>query len=121
MLEFDIDSQPDDAVLRYTAARKTMRSGREIRLSSLTVDIHSHVAVPSASAIVQPHLGAETIPLIQFSSKETITVNIQQDRDRHTRMTGFDNGLKGHLDDLDEIGIDVQLIMPPPALLHSAD
>jgi len=92
-----------------------MRPGREIRPSSLTVDIHSHVAVPSASAIVQPYLGAETSPLIPFSSKETITVNIQQDRDRHTRMTGFDNGLKERLDDLDEMGIDVQIIMPPPA------
>ena len=36
-----------------TAARQHGRPGREIRPRSLTVDCHSHAAVPAAAAFVQ--------------------------------------------------------------------
>ena len=39
-----------------TAARKQKKPGRESRPQSTTIDIHSHVGVPAAAAIAQPHL-----------------------------------------------------------------
>ena len=50
-----------------TAARKHGKPGREIRPTSTTIDIHSHVAVPQAAAFVKPHLDATTIPLAHFA------------------------------------------------------
>lgn len=97
-----------------TVARKHGRPGRETRPRSTTVDIHSHVSVPAAAAIVQPHLDISTIPLAFFSTADTKRVNAQQEIDRYTRISGHDNGLAERLSDLDEMGIDIQLVMPPP-------
>ena len=49
-----------------TAARKHGRPGRETRPRSPTIDIHSHVSVPAAAAVVAPHLDVATIPLAFF-------------------------------------------------------
>ena len=38
-----------------TAARKHDRLGRETRPRTTTIDIHSHVSVPAAAAIVEQH------------------------------------------------------------------
>jgi aminocarboxymuconate-semialdehyde decarboxylase len=76
--------------------------------------IHSHVSVPAAAALVAPHLDPATIPLAHFSTPDTKKVNAQQESDRATRMSGRDNGLDERLRDLDAMGIDVQLVMPPP-------
>jgi aminocarboxymuconate-semialdehyde decarboxylase len=97
-----------------TAARKHGRPGRETRPRSTTIDIHSHVSVPAATAIVQPYLDVSTIPLAFFSTADTKKINAQQDIDRYTRITGRENGLAERLHDLDEMGIDIQLVMPPP-------
>ena len=35
-----------------TAARRHGKPGREVRPQSITIDIHSHVAVPAAAAFV---------------------------------------------------------------------
>ena len=93
-----------------TAARRHERPGREIRPKSLTFDIHSHVAVPRAAALAQPHLDPATIPLAHFQSPETRAVNEKQERDLKTRIAGLDERLA----DLDAMGLDRQLIMPPP-------
>ena len=37
----------------HTAARPQGRPGREARPASITVDMHSHVLVPAAAALVQ--------------------------------------------------------------------
>ena len=97
-----------------TAARKHGRPGRETRPRSTTIDIHSHVSVPAAAAIVQPYLDISTIPLAFFSTADTKKVNAQQEIDRYTRISGRDNGLAERLGDLDAMGIDIQLVMPPP-------
>ncbi len=97
-----------------TAARKHNRPGRETRPSSVTVDIHSHVAVPAAASIAAPHLDPATIPLAHFATPDTKQVNAQQEIDRASRMTGRDQGLGERLRDLDEMGIDMQAVMPPP-------
>ena len=58
-----------------TAARQHGRPGREIRPSSITVDFHSHVAIPRAAELVKPHLAAGAMPLGRFASAETKALN----------------------------------------------
>jgi aminocarboxymuconate-semialdehyde decarboxylase len=93
-----------------TAARRHDRPGRAARPRSLTLDIHSHVGVPQAAAFVQPHLDPATVPLAHFQSPDTKAVNDKQEVDLKTRITGVDERLA----DLDAMGLDMQLIMPPP-------
>jgi aminocarboxymuconate-semialdehyde decarboxylase len=93
-----------------TAALSHGRPGRELRPKSTTIDIHAHVAVPAAAQFVQPHLDPSTIPLAHFSTPETKAVNQMQESDRRSRITEYDERLK----DLDEMGIDLQVVMPPP-------
>ena len=47
---------PDTNRYGPTAARKQGKPGREVRPKSATIDIHSHVAVPAAGAIANPHV-----------------------------------------------------------------
>jgi aminocarboxymuconate-semialdehyde decarboxylase len=93
-----------------TAARSHARRGREIRPSSVTIDIHSHVAVPQAAAFVKPHLDLSTIPLGHFASPATKALSQKQEDDIRSRITGYDERLA----DLDAMGLDMQLVMPPP-------
>jgi aminocarboxymuconate-semialdehyde decarboxylase len=93
-----------------TAARKAGRPGRETRPKSLTLDIHSHVGVPRAGQFVAPHLDISTVPLAHFQSPETRAVNAKQEEDLKSRITSLDQRLVH----LDEMGLDRQLIMPPP-------
>jgi aminocarboxymuconate-semialdehyde decarboxylase len=93
-----------------TAARKHGKPGREMRPTSTTIDIHSHVAVPQAAAFVKPHLDATTIPLAHFADAATKALSQKQDEDVRSRITGYDQRLA----DLDAMGIDLQLVLPPP-------
>jgi aminocarboxymuconate-semialdehyde decarboxylase len=93
-----------------TAARQHGRPGREIRPQSTTIDIHSHVAIPRAGAFVKPHLDMATIPLAHFADAATRALGPKQEADIATRITGYDERLV----DLDAMGIDLQLVMPPP-------
>jgi aminocarboxymuconate-semialdehyde decarboxylase len=93
-----------------TAARMQSKPGREVRPKSTTIDIHSHVAVPAAGEFVKPHLDPSTIPLNRFGSDETKALNQKQEADIRARITGHDERLA----ELDAMGIDMQLVMPPP-------
>jgi aminocarboxymuconate-semialdehyde decarboxylase len=93
-----------------TAARRHGRPGRERRPKSITVDVHSHVAVPRAAEFVAPHLDWSTIPLAHFATPDTKALNQRQDGDRRSRMTAYDERLA----DLDAMGLDMQLVCPPP-------
>ena len=94
-----------------TAARlQGATPGRAMRLQSMTIDIHSHIAIPQAAEFVKPHLDPATIPLINFATPETKTINARQDSERRGLMTGHDRRLA----DLDAMGIDLQLVMCPP-------
>src|SRR5215813_4618615 len=93
-----------------TAARKHNKPGREIRPKSTTIDIHSHVAIPQAAAYVKPHLDMSTIALAHFATAETKALSQKQEEDIRARITGYDERLA----DLDAMGIDLQLVMPPP-------
>jgi aminocarboxymuconate-semialdehyde decarboxylase len=92
-----------------TAARRHGRPGRELRPKSVTVDIHSHVAVPAAAKFVEPYLDWATIPLAHFANAQTRTLGQKQEADIRARV-GHDHRLA----DLDAMGIDVQIIAPPP-------
>jgi aminocarboxymuconate-semialdehyde decarboxylase len=92
-----------------TAARRHGRPGRELRPDSITIDIHSHVAVPTAAKFVEPYLDWTTIPLAHFANAETKALSQKQEADIRTRI-GHDHRLA----DLDAMGIDVQIITPPP-------
>ncbi|MBI4273411.1 MAG: amidohydrolase family protein [Rhizobiales bacterium] len=93
-----------------TVARKHGKPGRGVRPKSITIDIHSHAAVPQAAAFVKPHLDPTSIPLAHFASADTKELNQRQESDIHSRMTAYDERLA----DLDRMGVDRQLVMPPP-------
>jgi aminocarboxymuconate-semialdehyde decarboxylase len=92
-----------------TAARRHGRPGREQRPKGVTIDIHSHVAVPAAAKFVEPYLDWATIPLAHFADAQTRALGQKQEADIRARV-GHDHRLA----DLDAMGIDVQIIAPPP-------
>jgi aminocarboxymuconate-semialdehyde decarboxylase len=95
-----------------TAARpQGAKPGRAMRPQSMTIDIHSHIAIPEAAEFVKPHLDPATIPLINFATPQTKALNARQDSDRRGLMIGHEQ----RLTDLDAMGIDRQLVMCPPA------
>lgn len=93
-----------------TAARPPGRPGRDVRPPSITIDMHSHVMVPEAAALVQPHVDLSTVPLAHFATPNTQALNRRQDADRRPNMTD----MEVRLADMDAAGIDMQIIMPPP-------
>ena len=93
-----------------TAARQHGRPGREARPKSVTIDMHSHVMVPEAAALVAPHVDLSTVPLAHFATPATQALNRKQDADRRANMVD----VAVRLADLDAAGIDMQVIMPPP-------
>jgi aminocarboxymuconate-semialdehyde decarboxylase len=99
-----------DYVNRYgpTAARPVPASRK--RLSTPTVDIHAHVAVPEAAAYVAPHLTMTDIAMVRHSNAETRAINMTQDTDRKVAMVDMDDRLAV----LDAMGIDFQVVAPPP-------
>jgi aminocarboxymuconate-semialdehyde decarboxylase len=92
-----------------TAARRHGKPGRETRPKNVTIDVHSHVGVPAAAKFVEPHLDLSTIPLAHFANAETKALNQKQEADIRERV-----GHQHRLADLDAMGIDVQMIAPPP-------
>src|SRR5207244_9410043 len=69
-------------------------------------------------ACVTPHHDSPSVPLALCPTPETKAVNQRQEADRLARMTGLDGGLADRLRDLDQMGIDLQLVMPPPPQLY---
>ena len=92
-----------------TVARRHGKAGREIRPKTVTIDIHSHVAVPAAAKFVEPHLDWATVPLAHFANAETKALSEKQEADIRARSS-HDHRLA----DLDAMGIDIQIIAPPP-------
>ena len=93
-----------------TAARRHGKPGREARPQSITIDIHSHVAVPAAAAFVKPHFDPMTNSLVLHATPETRALNQKQEEDIRERIIKHDR----RLTELDAMGVDFQLVMPPP-------
>lgn len=98
-----------------TAARTHAMSGRTIRPKSITIDAHSHVSVPRAAEFVKPHLAADAIPLVRFADPETKALSRKQEGDIMARAS-----LEQRLADLDAMGLDMQVIKPPPPQCYYA-
>lgn len=94
-----------------TAARTHGKPGHEARPKSITIDAHTHIAVPRAAEYIKPHLDVSTIPLAHFASAETKEINAKQEADIRSRMTTYNERFA----DMDKMGVDMQLVMPPPA------
>ncbi len=93
-----------------TAARKHGKPGREQRPKATTIDAHTHIAIPAAAQFIKPHLDLTTIPLGHFASAETKEINAKQEADIRGCMTGYDERFVA----MDKMGVDMQLVMPPP-------
>src|SRR5262245_12795270 len=98
-----------------TAARRHGRPGREVRPQSATVDVHSHVGVARAAELVKPHLEPASAPLVAFADAATRSLNQKQEGDIVSRR-----GLDRRLADLDAMGLDVQVVKPPPPQCYYA-
>ena len=92
-----------------TAARRHGKPGREARPTSVTVDIHSHVAVPEAAKFVEPYFDLKTVALAHFATPDSQALTGKQEADIRARR---DHAHR--LADLDAMAIDLQLIAPPP-------
>ena len=98
--------------VRCHPARAQTRPGRETRPTSLTLDIHSHVGVPRAARARR----AASRPLdrcrwcISQSPRRKAAQRQAGGRHRDDGSTNLDERLA----DLDAMGVDMQLIMPPP-------
>ena len=99
-----------EAVNRYGATAARKNPGKPLRLDSRTIDIHAHVAVPEAARYVEPHLNISQIAMVRHSNDETKSINRKQDQDRTLAMSDMDDRLKV----LDKMGIDFQVVAPPP-------
>jgi len=92
-----------------TAARDPAEPDRHW-VRSLVVDIHSHVSVPEAAAYAAPHLGPTASPLARFATPDSRALNRKQEGDRRSVSTD----IEPRLAELDDMGIDVQVVMAPP-------
>jgi aminocarboxymuconate-semialdehyde decarboxylase len=93
-----------------TVAREQEQPGRTLRPASKTIDSHVHILIPEAAAYVEPYLDATVNPQMFFASPETTALNAKQQRDRRPNLLDIDLRLA----DMDEAGIDMQVVMPPP-------
>ena len=93
---------------RNTAARQHGTPGRDSRPRSLTVDIHSHAAVPAAADIARPHLQPD--PRARMLTEETQFLTRKQNQDRTRNLTD----LALRMRDFAAMGLDAQVISPAP-------
>lgn len=93
-----------------TAARSHGPKGKDIRPDTVTVDVHCHVHVPEAEEFAKPHFDPQNVSAIRFTNEFSAKVNQRQTTERSLHLTSIDQRLK----DMDDMGIDVQVIIPTP-------
>ena len=89
-----------------TAARNHGEPGRKLRPAGVTIDIHAHASSPEAAAFVRPHLP----PPRDTTAASSRELGAKQGSDRASRLANPTERLA----ELDEMGIDIQVVMPPP-------
>ncbi len=100
-----------------TAAREHLAEGYT-RPDTLTVDIHGHMLVPEADALVRPHLPAASLDAVKYAGPEAREVNMKQNQDRANELAGIDERFA----EMDRMGVDVMVISPvPPQFNYLAD
>jgi aminocarboxymuconate-semialdehyde decarboxylase len=82
----------------------------EARGRHLVVDIHCHLGIPAADAIVQAHHPGPPPGINDFTSPKTMEVN----RAQFAAIGKTLNSVEQRLADMDRIGIDVQAVSPSP-------
>ena len=93
-----------------TAGRKHGKPGREARPQGTTIDVHSHIFVPAATDYAKPHLPPQDL-LASFAHPVTQGLQAKQNADRMPVMT---SALDQRLKDMDDQGIDIQVLMCAP-------
>ncbi|MEC7490448.1 MAG: amidohydrolase family protein [Pseudomonadota bacterium] len=93
----------------FTSARPQPRSQLK-KPEAFTIDIHCHVHIPEAAEIAEPHFTPDMEPAILFANEMTRDINMKQNVDRTPHLTTVDH----RLIDMDNMGIDLQTIIPPP-------
>jgi aminocarboxymuconate-semialdehyde decarboxylase len=76
----------------------------------LVVDIHCHLGIPAADAIVRAAYPGPPPGINDFTSPQSMTVN----RAQFAAIGATLNGIEQRLDDMDRLGIDVQAVSPSP-------
>jgi len=89
-----------------TRRRPTKKGGRR----SLTVDIHCHVATPECQPLVRDIFSPDKEPFTRFSSPETQEINQRMFASVAAKLTSPEE----RLNDMDAMGIDIQVISPSP-------
>jgi len=76
----------------------------------LVVDIHCHLGIPAADAIVQAHYPGPPPGINDFTSAKSTEVN----RAQFMAIGRTLNTIEQRLEDMDRLGVDVQAISPSP-------
>jgi aminocarboxymuconate-semialdehyde decarboxylase len=85
-------------------------------MKRFVVDIHSHLNIPAADALVRPHLSGHLFHA--FSCPATDEVNRQLFREIGAKL----NVVDARIADMDRLGVDVQAISPvPPQMYYTVD
>ena len=95
-----------------TIARQHGKPGRDVRPSSTTVDLHSHILVPEAQKMVADNADMSKISGPRFASPLSAEVGKRQSADRRPNMIEADR----RLSDMDAMGVDIQVVIPSPNL-----
>jgi aminocarboxymuconate-semialdehyde decarboxylase len=76
-----------------TAARPVGLPRAPLPAGVRTIDMHSHVDVPEAQAMVAQVFDPMTMPLVRFSTAETRALNMKQNAERRDLMVDVDKRL----------------------------
>ncbi len=77
-----------------------------------TVDVHTHLSVPSAAALAAPYLRPELEPRAMYSSAETLRY-LKDYRNSPGQRAAFET-VEQRLADMDLQGVDTQVLAVPP-------
>ncbi len=76
------------------------------------IDVHTHLAVPAASAVAKPHFSPELDPRSFFSPAESLRYN-RELRGQPEQVAKFEQP-EARIEDMDKQGIDMQILSVPP-------